>query len=250
MPDYTPLPTGKVVLITGAAQRIGAGVVRSLHKEGMKIALHYHRSGEAAAALGDELNQIRPGSVSLFQTNILITERLPRLVEKVIHTFGRLDVLISNASSFYPTPISSLSEPQWDELMGTNLKAPLFLAAAAAPHLKACRGSIINIADIHGIRPLKNHTIYSAAKAGLIMLTHSLARELGPEVRVNAIAPGAILWPEQELDEVTKQRVITRTPLKRQGTPEEIAKAIRFLILDADYMTGQVIPVDGGRLWV
>lgn len=248
MADYTPTLIGKVALVTGGAQRIGAEIVRALHAQGMDIALHYRRSTEAAEALAQELNGRRPGSVRLYQADLLASERLPRLVEKVLAGLGRLDALVNNASSFYPTPVGGIDPAQWDDLIGTNLKAPLFLAQAAAPHLRACAGCIVNIADIHGLRPLKGHPVYSAAKAGLVMLTRSLARELGPEVRVNAVAPGAILWPEQDLDEITKQRIITRTALKRQGSPRDVARTVLFLIRDAEYITGQTLPVDGGRL--
>lgn len=236
-----------MVLITGGAHRIGAEIARTLHGAGMNIALHFRHSREAAEALQAELNGSRRDSVALFQADLLVTARLPRLIDKVIHTLGRLDVLVNNASSFYPTPIGSASEAQWDELLSTNLKAPFFLSQAAAPHLKACRGCIVNVADIHGERPLKAHPIYSVAKAGKIMLTKALAGELGPDVRVNAVAPGAILWPERGLDEVTRQRIVAATALKRQGSPSDIARTVLFLIRDADYMTGQVLAVDGGR---
>ena len=247
MGDYTQGLEGKVALVTGAAQRIGAAVVRALHAEGMQVALHYRRSREPAEALAAELNAQRPASVALFQADLLGRGRPERLVEKVVGTWGRLDVLVNNASSFYPTPVGTVTEEVWEGLIGTNLKAPFFLAQAAAPHLKLSRGCIVNLADIHGLRPLKEHAVYSISKAALVMLTRSLARELGPEVRVNAVAPGAILWPEQGLDELTRQRILSRTALKRQGRPEDIARAVRFLVRDADYVTGQVIAVDGGR---
>lgn len=247
MPNYTPALEGQVALITGGAHRIGAEIARTLHGAGMNIALHFRHSKEAAEMLQAELNGSRRDSVVLFQADLLVTARMPRLIDKVIHALGRLDVLVNNASSFYPTPIGSATEAQWDELLGSNLKAPFFLSQAAAPHLKACRGCIVNIADIHGERPLMAHPIYSVAKAGKIMLTKALARELGPEVRVNAVAPGAILWPERGLDEVTRQRIVAATALKRQGSPSDIARTVLFLIRDADYMTGQVLAVDGGR---
>lgn len=247
MPNYTSALEGQVALITGGAHRIGAEIARTLHGAGMNIALHFRHSREAAETLQAELNGNRRDSVALFQADLLVTTRLVRLIDKVIHTLGRLDVLVNNASSFYPTPVGSATETQWEELLGSNLKAPFFLSQAAAPHLKACRGCIVNIADIHGERPLKRHPIYSVAKAGKIMLTKALARELGPDVRVNAVAPGAILWPERGLDEVTRQRIVAATALKRQGTPNDIARTVLFLIRDADYMTGQVVAVDGGR---
>jgi pteridine reductase len=247
MSNYNHSLEGRVALVTGAAHRIGASIARTLHRAGMNVAVHYRRSRDAAEALQAELNGVRPDSIALFPADLLATERLPRLVGKVLATWGRLDVLVNNASSFYPTPVGSATEADWDELLGSNLKAPFFLSQAAAPHLKACQGCIVNVADIHGERPLKEHPIYSVAKAGKIMLTKALARELGPEVRVNAVAPGAILWPERGLDEVTRQRIINGTALKRQGTPQEIANAVLFLIRDADYVSGHVLAVDGGR---
>jgi pteridine reductase len=195
----------------------------------------------------EHLNRQRPNSVSLAQAELLNTGELGRLLTKARERWGRLDVLINNASSFYPTPVGRITERDWDDLIGTNLKAPLFLAQAAAAHLKAHAGCIINIADIHAERPLKGYLLYSIAKAGLVMLTKSLARELGPEVRVNAIAPGAILWPEIEDYEAMHQEIIERTALKRQGSPDDIARTALFLIRNADYITGQTIAVEGGR---
>lgn len=238
---------GKVALVTGAAHRVGASIVRTLHGAGMRIALHFRSSGEAAEGLRKELEASRANSVALVQADLLHVDRLPRLVDKVLGHFGRLDVLVNNASAFYPTPMGGADEGQWEELIGSNLKAPFFLAQAAAPHLRACSGCIVNITDIHGERPLKEHPIYSVAKAGKIMLTKALARELGPEVRVNGVSPGAILWPERGMDEVARQRILSRTALKRQGSPEDIARAVLFLIRDADYVTGQILAVDGGR---
>ena len=238
--------TNKVVLITGAAHRIGATTARMLHAEGMNILLHYRHSREAAEALQTELNDLRPDSVSLLQADLHDTQSLSGLVEEAIKIWGRLDVLINNASSFYPTPIGSVTEAQWDDLIGSNLKAPLFLSQAAAPHLRQHQGCIVSIVDIHAERPLKEFPVYSMAKAGLVMLTKSLACELGPEVRVNAVAPGAILWPEH-LGEAEKEKIISRTFLKRQGAPEDIARTILYLIRDAGYVSGQVLTVDGGR---
>lgn len=238
---------GKVVLITGAAHRIGAELVRQLHACGMNIALHYRRSASGADELAATLNQQRPNSVKLIQGDILNHDDLPRIVEEAAIAWQRLDVLINNASSFYSTPVGAATEAQWDDLIGTNLKAPFFLAQAAWPHLKRQQGCIVNIVDIHAQRPLKGYPIYSAAKAGLAMLTMSLARELGPEVRVNGVAPGAILWPEHELDADTKQQIVERTALKRQGSPQDIARTALFLIRDAGYISGQIISVDGGR---
>ena len=238
--------TDKVALITGAAHRIGAETARTLHAEGMRLVLHYRHSRKSAQALQKELNDKRADSVILVQADLLSNNVMPKLVEETITAFGQLDVLINNASSFYPTQIGKVSEEQWDDLIGTNLKAPLFLSQAAAASLRKSKGCIVNIVDVHADRPLKAYPVYSTAKAGLVMLTKALAVELGPEIRVNGVAPGAILWPE-DLDEVTKQRIISRTVLKRKGEPHDIAKAILFLINDANYMSGQIITVDGGR---
>ena len=236
----------KVVLITGAAHRIGATTATLLHQNGMNIVLHYRGSREQAQALQKELNDKRENSVILIQADLHITNGLSALIEESVKAWGRLDVLINNASSFYPTKIGKATEDQWDDLIGSNLKAPFFLSQAATPHLKKTNGCIINIVDIHAERPLKTFPIYSMAKAGLVMMTKSLACELGPEIRVNAVAPGAILWPEN-IDEVAKQRIVSRTFLKRQGVPNDISKTILYLIKDADYVTGQIIAVDGGR---
>ncbi len=238
---------GKVVLITGAAHRIGAATARTLHAVGANIVLHYRNSRAGAESLQAELNAVRADSVALVQGDLLDTPALPGLVAKAYTVWGRLDALINNASTFYPTPIGTVTEAHWHDLMGANLKAPFFLAQAAAPHLKTERGCIVNIVDIHADRPLKEHPVYSMAKAGLVMMTKSLACELGPEVRVNAIAPGAILWPENDMDDSTKARIIERTFLKRQGSPRDIARAALFLIRDADYTSGQILKVDGGR---
>jgi pteridine reductase len=236
----------KVVLITGAAHRIGATTARMLHAEGLNILLHYRNSRDAAESLQAELNAIRTDSVYLIQADLHDTAKLPALVEQAIQIWGRLDVLINNASSFYATPIGTVTESHWEDLIGSNLKAPFFLSQAAAPYLRQQHGCIVSIVDIHAERPLKEFPVYSMAKAGLVMLTKSLACELGPEVRVNAVAPGAILWPEN-LGENEKEKIISRTFLKRQGTPDDIARAILYLIRDAGYMSGQVLTVDGGR---
>ena len=237
----------KVVLITGAARRVGATVARLLHAQGARLAIHYRNSAGDAAALQKELNAARKDSVVLVQGDLLDTAALPALVADAVRAFGRLDVLINNASSFYATPMGTATEAQWDDLVGSNLKGPFFLAQAAAPHLTAAHGCIVNTVDIYGEWPLKNYPVYSVAKAGLIMLTKSLARELGPNVRVNAIAPGTILWPEHDLSEEVKQNIISRTPAKRSGNPDDIARTTLFLVRDAGYITGQIIAVDGGR---
>ncbi|MDH5183781.1 MAG: pteridine reductase [Gammaproteobacteria bacterium] len=239
--------TDKVVLITGAAHRIGATVARTLHAQGMNIVIHYRSSRTGAQALQKELQAQRANSVVLVQADLLEISKLPALVKEAHTAWGRLDVLINNASTFYPTEIGKVDEAVWDDLMGSNLKAPFFLAQAAAPLLKQTQGCIVNIVDIHAERPLKAHPVYSMAKAGLAMMTKSLAGELGPEIRVNGVAPGAILWPENEMDDVTKQRIISRTFLKRQGDAMDIARTIRFLVEDAPYISGQILAVDGGR---
>lgn len=236
----------KVVLITGAAHRIGATTARLLHGQGMNIVLHYRHSREAAEKLQLELEHQREDSVVLVQADLHHTDELKALIEQAAGVWGKLDVLINNASSFYATPIESASLEQWDDLMGSNVKAPFFLSQAAAPWLKQQEGCIVNIVDIHAERPLRNFPIYSMAKAALAMATKALAAELGPDIRVNGVAPGAILWPEN-LDEADKEKILSRTFLKRRGDPEDIARAILYLIRDAGYMTGQILAVDGGR---
>jgi pteridine reductase len=250
MPENPSVPTlnDKVALVTGGAHRLGAVIARALHAEGMRLVVHYHSSEAPARALQQELHQTRPDSVLLVRGDLANGEKLWRnLVFEAAERFGRLDLLVNNAARFYPTPVGEATEAQWSDLLDTNLKAPFFLSQFAAPHLKKSGGSIVNIADIYGERPLPGYPVYSIAKAGVIMLTKTLARELGPEVRVNAIAPGAVLWPEAGLDEMSKQRLISRTPLKRVGDPQEIARAVVFLARDATFTTGQVIAVDGGR---
>lgn len=237
----------QVVLITGAARRVGAATARELHAAGARVAVHCRQSRDEADALCIELNRNRAGSAAVLQADLNDVGQCVRLVAESCALWGRLDVLVNNASTFFPTPIGAVNAQQWDDLFASNVRAPFFLAQAAAPHLKSARGCIVNIADIHAERPLKNYPVYSAAKAGLVMLTRSLACELAPEVRVNALAPGAILWPESGLDAATQSKIIDRTFLKRQGTPEEIAKAVLFLVRDATYTTGQILNVDGGR---
>ncbi len=238
---------GKVALITGAAQRIGAQIARLLHAEGCYLVLHYRSSVGAAQTLADELDRVRPGSVRLAQAELLDADAPLRLMDTVQAFRGRLDILVNNASSFYPTPLGQATEAQWNELMGSNLKAPFFLAQAAAPMLRASKGCIVNLVDVHAERPLADHPIYSMAKAGNAMMVMALARELGPDVRVNGVAPGAILWPEQGLSGDAKREILARTALERPGTPADIARALLFLVRDADYITGQIIAVDGGR---
>jgi pteridine reductase len=237
----------KVVLITGGARRVGAAIIRKLHAAGASVVVHYHHSVDDAHALCRELNDARPSSATPLGGDLLDVKVLCSLVEATVARYGHLDILINNASTFYPTPVGSITEAHWDDLMGTNLRAPVFLSQAAAPHLQARDGLILNIADIHGIRPLKNHTVYSPAKAGLIMLTQSLARELAPHVRVNAVAPGPVEFPEQGLTDEMKQAIIDKTLLKRRGSPEDIARAAMFFACEAPYITGQILAVDGGR---
>lgn len=239
--------TGKVVLITGAAKRLGAAVARTLHQAGANIVVHHRSSRSEAAQLIQDLNTARPDSAYGIAADLLDTAALPELIDRSVQSFGRLDVLFNNASTFYPTRIGSITDTQWNDLIGTNLKTPLFLAQAAAPHLRKTRGLILNMADIHGQRPLPDHPVYSTAKAGLIMLTRSLARELGPEIRVNAIAPGPILWPEHGLALEIQAEIISKTVLKRHGEPEDIARAALFFAKDAPFVTGQILAVDGGR---
>jgi pteridine reductase len=240
---------GKVVLITGGAKRVGAASARLLHAAGASLMIHYRSSATAARALQDELNAIRPDSVTLIQADLHDTHGLPALVSQTVATFGGLDVLLNNASSFYPTPVGAITEKDWADLMGSNLKAPMFLSQAAAHELKKRRGCIINITDIHAERPMKSYVVYSVAKAGLVGLTKSLARELAPEVRVNGIAPGPVMWPDGDsnFDEVSRQRIISHTMLKRAGDPHDIALAVRFFAMDTQYVTGQILAVDGGR---
>jgi pteridine reductase len=239
--------TGKAALVTGAARRVGASIARALHAAGADVLLHYRSSADDAAALAAELNAVRPRSAALAECDLLEIARLPELVEAATRAFGGLDILVNNASTFYPTPMGDIAEMDWDDLVGTNLKAPLFLAQAAAPSLHERRGLIINVADIHGLRPLRRYPVYSLAKAGLIMLTRSLARELGPHVRVNAVAPGPVLWPEEGLDNALQEKITARTALKRLGSPADVAHTCLFFATAAPYVTGQILAVDGGR---
>jgi len=243
-----------VALVTGAARRLGAAIARGLHAAGYDLALHYRHSGAAMQALVDELEAVRGGSTLALQADLAHFDRLPELVAQTIGRFGRLDALVNNASGFGPTPLGTVTPAQWDILFASNARAPFFLAQAAAPHLAAARGAIVNMLDIHGRRPLRDHAVYCMAKAALDMATRSLALELAPHVRVNAIAPGAILWPEQPApatagaDEERRTALLARTPLARTGTPEEVAEAVRWLLQGATYCTGQVLRLDGGRL--
>lgn len=238
-----------VALITGAGRRIGAVIARQLVSSGYRVMLHYRHSQAETRALVAEFNLQRPGCAAMVQADLLAPGAAAQLIGQTIEVFGRLDALINNASSFYSTPLGQISERDWDELVGSNLKAPLFLSQAAAPELRRARGAIINLVDIHAERPMKGFPLYSLAKTGLAGLTRALARELAPEVRVNGIAPGSVMWPEDDahFDDLTRQRVISSTPLKRLGQAEDIARTALFLLTDAPYITGQILSVDGGR---
>ena len=239
----------KVVLITGGAKRVGAAICRSLHAEGYTMMIHYKSSFHEAQALQAELNLHRADSAAIVHGDLLDIENIPKLISATISQFGRLDVLINNASTYYASELGDIDESKWHDLMGSNLKAPLFLSQAAATELRKNHGCIVNITDMHVERPKKGYIIYSVAKAGLVTLTKSLAHELSPEVRVNAVAPGPVQWPESnpQFDEVYRQRVINQTLLKRVGEAEDVAKAVKFLIADAPFITGHVLAVDGGR---
>jgi len=237
----------KVVLITGAARRIGAAIATSLHQSGADVAIHYRGSADEAAALADKFNAQRPNSATTFSSDLNDTTVLQGLIDEVLNWRGRLDILVNNASSFYATPIGEINEDHWDDLVGSNLKAPLFLSQAAAPSLRKTNGVIINIVDIHAQRPLRDHTVYGVSKAGLAMLTRSLAKDLAPEVRVNGVSPGAILWPEDKMSDETKDIILNQIPLDRTGDPDDIAACVLYLAQDAGYVTGQIIAVDGGR---
>lgn len=240
---------GKTVLVTGGAKRVGAAIVRRLHAAGANVAIHCRASLYDALALRAELNEQRPDSAITVQADLLDIATLPRVVEEVVQQFGHLDALVNNASSFYPTPLDSMSEQQWSDLLGTNLKAPLFLAQAAAAELRRRHGCIVNIVDIHAELPIHGHLLYNIAKSGLAGLTRSLAQELAPQVRVNGVSPGINIWPESAewQDEEKRRKLIAHTLLKRAGDPDDIAKTVKFLIADAPYITGQIIAVDGGR---
>jgi len=243
---------GKVALVTGAARRIGAVTLSMLHQQGATVVVHYRNSSDDAETLCNELNDIRPKSCFMEQAELSDVKSLNKMIDSIIEKAGRLDILINNASSFYPTKVGEITESHWDDLLASNLKAPLFLSQAAAPHLLSTQGCIVNMVDIHADRPLAEHPVYCAAKAGLLMLTKSLAKELGPNVRVNGVSPGAILWPEAYVSGVDTdkehQNLLDKTSMKREGTPQDIAQAILFLVADSPYITGHIIPVDGGRL--
>ena len=237
-----------VILITGAARRVGAAMAVALHAAGARVILHARQSVADAEKLAQSLNADRPESAAVVSADLLDTAAIGPLVARAVAQFGRLDGLVCNASSFFPTPIGSIDESAWHDLVGSNFKAPLFLAQAAAPYLRVSHGAIVNITDIHAERPLAGYPLYAAAKGALLTLTRALAVELAPEVRVNAVAPGPILWPEDgQFPDAERTAIVQHTLLKRAGTPEDIARTVRFLMLDAPYITGQVINVDGGR---
>ena len=240
--------TGKTALITGAAKRLGAQTAKTLHQNGVNIIIHYASSAQQAEQLAQQLNKIRPSSACTVQADLRHVDEIHHLAEQTANCFNTLDILVNNASTFYPTPLGEISENNWDDLMGTNFKAGLFLAQACYPMLKSSRGCIINMLDIHARSPLKDHTLYCCAKAASVMLTRSLALEMGPDVRVNGVAPGAILWPEDSSQhhEAEQQQILDEIPLKRTGQPADIANTILFLTT-SDYINGQIIPVDGGR---
>ena len=238
---------GRVALITGAAKRIGAAIARRLHGAGADVVIHYRSSERDARELELELNEQRANSALMLKADLNDSEKLPELISEVVSWQGRLDCLVNNASSFYPTPVGEITEAHWADLVGSNLKAPLFLSQAATPHLRAARGAIVNIVDIHATRPLRDHPVYGPAKAGLAMLTRSLAKDLAPEVRVNGVSPGAILWPADGMSDAVKQSILRQVPLRRAGDPDDIAGCVLYLVRDGRYVTGQIIAVDGGR---
>ena len=238
---------GKTALVTGSARRIGAEIVRTLHAEGARVAIHYRSSAADAKALADDLNAVRNDSAAAFAADLLDTAALPELANAVHDWSGRLDILVNNASTFYPTPLGTISEDQWNDLIGSNLKAPLFLSQACLPALREARGVIINLVDIHARNPLRDHHVYSPAKAALGMLTRALAKDLGPEVRVNGVSPGAILWPSEGMTDEVKGKILKQVPLGRPGGPKDIAGCVLYLVRDGSYVNGQIIAVDGGR---
>jgi pteridine reductase len=244
MPSPHPRP---VALITGAARRVGAVIARVLHAAGFDLALHHRHSTADITALCAELEARRPGSTLVLQAELGESGAVERIAAKALDHYGRVDALVNNASTFFPTRLGSITDADWETLFASNARAPLFLAQALAPALRANRGAIVNLVDIYAERPLTGHTVYCMAKAALLMMTQSLARDLAPDVRVNAVAPGAVMWPEAGKSDTEQQALIARTPLARAGVPEDVAAAVRYLLCDAPYVTGQVIRVDGGR---
>lgn len=247
MPDCRYHLDGRIALITGAAARIGAQISRALHQAGCDVILHYRRSAERAEALADELNGHRPGSAFTLQADLARNADIDRLAKDAQAVRGHLDILVNNASSYYPTPVGTVTQAQWDDLFASNARAPFFLAQALAPTLRTRRGCIVNLVDIHAERPNANHPVYSMAKAANAMMVKALARDLAPEVRVNGVAPGAALWPEHYFDDQDRLAILERIPLGRPAGAEEIAGAVMFMIAGTDYVTGQILAVDGGR---
>ena len=237
----------EIAFISGAAKRVGADIARRLQQTGANVVLHYRTSAEEAKALCDELNQIRDNSAVCMQADLTDTRQLPSMVREASEVWGRLDVLINNASLFYPTPVDLTTEAHWCELIDCNLKAPFFLCQAAQPFLRKQLGCIVNIIDIHAERPLKGYSVYSITKAGLAALTRSLAKEFAPDIRVNGVAPGAIMWSESDVSDANKTKILERIALNRTGAPDDIARAVLYFIRDAQYVTGQILAVDGGR---
>jgi pteridine reductase len=234
-------------LLTGAARRVGAAIAAALHAAGANVVIHYRSSRQAAEALAQNLNGLRARSAVTLAGDLLDVEKYPDLIDKALAAFGALDILVNNASTFYATPVGTITTSAWDDLIGSNLKAPCFLSQAAAPALRVRQGLILNMVDIHGMRPLPEYPLYSAAKAGLIMLTRALARELGPEIRVNAIAPGPVMWPEGDFDAKMQEEIVRKTALKRIGSPDDVAQAAVYFATAAPFVTGQILAVDGGR---
>ncbi|HBS56743.1 MAG TPA: pteridine reductase [Stenotrophomonas sp.] len=239
--------TAPVALITGSARRIGAAIARQFHACGWSVVLHAHTSSAELQQAAFDLENVRPGSVLALQADLRDADALPDLVEQAVAHFGRLDALVNNASNFFPTPFGQVTAQAMDELYAVNARAPLLLAQAAAPYLRRQQGCIVNLTDLHGTDPMRDHVAYTMAKAALEMATRSLALELAPKVRVNAVAPGAILWPEQGKDDFAREALLARTPLARIGTVEEIAEAVYWLVAEASFVTGHTLRVDGGR---
>lgn len=245
--DYSNKLTGKVALVTGAAARIGAAISEALHQAGCSVLLHYRHSADAASALAERCNAQRPGSAALLQADLCDMQAVERLAREAVEAHGQLDILINNASSYYPTPLGSATQDQWDDLFGSNARAPFFLSQALAPALREAQGSIVNLVDIHADRPNADHPIYSMAKAANAMMVKSLARDLAPQVRVNGVAPGAALWPEHFFDDADRQEILKRIPMGRPAGAQQIVNAVMFMLAGSDYITGQILAVDGGR---
>lgn len=241
----------KTALVTGAAARIGASIAQALHARGCDLLLHYNSSQEAAQRLADRLNTARSNSAFLVSAELSSPAGVEHLAGATKSRFSRLDILVNNASRFYPTVPGETQAWQWDDLLNSNLRGPYFLVQALLGELRAAQGTVINLVDVHAERPMRGHAVYCISKAGMAMMTRALARELGPQIRVNGVAPGAILWPENEPvgndKQGTRQAILGRTALGRLGEPSDIAGAVCYLALDAPYITGQILAVDGGR---